>query len=188
MTHFELNKALRSITVLVDTREQDTPSFRKRLEDMGLPTERRKLAFGDYSIKCQLPGGGECSLEAKVSVERKMDFSELARCYCTERARFTREFERAEKTGAKIYLLVENASWEKAYSGEYRSNMSPEAFVASIQAWLARYQCQVVFCQSETSGRLIRDLLFRELKEHLMGLEDEDCGSNQAGGVHAEGG
>ena len=93
-----------------------------------------------------------------------------------ERKRFEREFERARQSGAKVYLLVEDGSWEDAYSGKYRSRMSPESLVASIQAWLARYNCQVIFCQPKTTGRLIHDILYRELKERLEGLPDEsDC-------------
>lgn len=140
---------------------------------MGLPHVREKLAFGDYSIKCQHPGGQETTLKDAVAIERKMGFSELATCYCTERARFTREFERAKEAGARLYLLVEDASWEKAYSGDYRSRMSPHSFVASILAWLARYDCRLIFCRQETSGKLIRDILYRELKERLEAMPDE---------------
>lgn len=78
-----------------------------------------------------------------------------------------REFERAANAGAKIYLLVEGASWEDAFAGKYRSKMDPKAFIASLTAWLARYNCQLLFCKSDTSGRLIREILYRETKERL---------------------
>lgn len=131
---------------------------------MNCPYERETLNFGDYSAKFPI---GDDWLKLNVAVERKMDFGELAQCFCKGRARFAREFDRAAKNNAKIYLLIENASWEDAYLGNYRSEMKPKAFIASILAWLARYDCQVIFCNQRTSGKLIRDILYREGREML---------------------
>ena len=164
MAPHEIEEALKGMVVLVDTREQDTARLRVRLKDMKCEHERCKLDFGDYSAK--IPINGEW-YTLNIAVERKMDLDELAQCYCNGRKRFEREFERAQKAGAKIYLLVENATWEDAYTGNYRSKMSPQALVASILAWLSRYRCQVIFCRQRTSGRLIYDILYREAREHL---------------------
>lgn len=158
---------------LVDTREQDTPRLRARLKEIGCPWERKKLNFGDYSVKCDA-----IDLSETIAVERKMDLDELCNCYCKERKRFEREFERAKQAGAKVYLLIEDGSWEDAYSGKYRSRMSPESLVASIQAWLARYNCQVIFCRQHTTGKLIHDILYRELKEALE-KHEPDSGEDQ---------
>lgn len=158
----EVKSALESMVCLVDTREQDTPRLRARLKEIGCPWERKKLNFGDYSVKCDA-----IDLSETIAVERKMDLDELCNCYCKERKRFEREFERARQAGAKIYLLIEDGSWEDAYAGKYRSRMEPVALVASIQAWLARYNCQIIFCREQTTGRLIHDILYRELKEAL---------------------
>ena len=67
--------------------------------------------------------------------------------------------------------LVYSGNWEKAYNGKYRSLYNANALVASIDAFRARYGMQLDFCKEETTGRLIRDILYRELKEHLQGLE-----------------
>lgn len=164
MAPHEIEEALKGMVVLVDTREQDTARLRVRLKDMKCEHERCKLDFGDYSAK--VPVNGEW-LTLNVAIERKMDLDELAQCYCNGRKRFEREFERAQNAGAKIYLLVENATWEDAYTGNYRSKMSPQALIASILAWLSRYRCQVIFCRQRTSGRLIYDILYREAREYL---------------------
>lgn len=170
----EVKSALESMVCLVDTREQDTPRLRARLKEIGCPWERKKLNFGDYSVKCDA-----IDLSETIAVERKMDLDELCNCYCKERKRFEREFERAKQAGAKVYLLIEDGSWEDAYSGKYRSQMSPESLVASIQAWLARYNCQVIFCRQHTTGKLIHDILYRELKEALE-KHEPDSGDDQA--------
>lgn len=169
----EVKSALESMVCLVDTREQDTPRLRARLKEIGCPWERKKLNFGDYSVKCDA-----IDLSETIAVERKMDLDELCNCYCKERKRFEREFERAKRAGAKVYLLIEDGSWEDAYSGNYRSRMSPESLVASIQAWIARYNCQVIFCRQHTTGKLIHDILYRELKEALE-KHEPDSGEDQ---------
>ena len=134
---------------------------------MGVPHERHKLNFGDYSVKC------DClSLADLVVIERKMSIDELCNCYCKERSRFEREFERAKAANAKVYLLIEGATWEDMYGGKYRSKMKPESLVGSVLAWLARYNCQLIFCQPQTTGLLIRDTLKRELKERLEAMPD----------------
>lgn len=168
----EISQILNTLTVLVDTREQPNSRFRKRLKDMGVPIERRKLNFGDYSAEVTLLDNSAFSLENEVCIERKMNLDEICQCYCKQRGRFTREFERAQAANAKMYLLIENANWEKAYSGEYRSQMTSSALVASLTAWLARYNCQLIFCEDKTSGKLIREILYREMKERLTQLEE----------------
>lgn len=171
---FEIDYALEHLTVLVDTREQETRRALKRLEGMKLPYERKKLDFGDYSAKCELSDGRELDFSDSLAIERKMDIGELCGCFCQGRKRFEREFERAKQKDAKMYLLIENADWEKFYNGKYRSKMHPNSLTASTLAWLARYNCIIMFCKEETSGRLIHDILYREVKERLeRGLINE---------------
>lgn len=169
----EVKTALESMAILVDTREQDTPRLRARLFQMGVPYERQKLDFGDYSVKCNC-----LSLSDSVCIERKMSIDELCECFGRSRPRFEREFERAKSSGSTMYLLVENASWEDIYAGRYRSKMKPQSLVASICAWEARYNCKVIFCKPETTGLLIRDTLKRELKERLEAMPDEELQGN----------
>lgn len=173
MTPFELESSLASMTLLVDTREQPTEKLKKRIEQTGLPHERRKLEQGDYSCQCLLPDGKVLDFSNKVVIERKMNLDELCLCFGRERKRFEREFERAKAAGCKIYLIVEDGSWEKAYEGKYRSLYNEKALVASIDAFRARYGMQLDFCRADTSGKLIRDILYRELKEFLQGYEVE---------------
>ncbi len=167
MTPFELKSSLESMTLLVDTREQPTENLKKRIGQTGLPHERRKLDFGDYSCQCALPDGSILDFSGRAAVERKMNLDELCLCFGKERRRFEREFERAKAAGCRIYLLVENGSWEHAYNGRFRSKYNPKALIASIGAYRARYGMQLDFCKAETTGKLIRDILYRELKEVL---------------------
>jgi len=186
MTPFEISGALETLTLLVDTREQDTLYFRRRMKQTGIPYIRRKLEFGDYSAACVLEDGQELDFSGSVAIERKMSLDELCQCYTKGRKRFEREFLRAKEAGAKLYLLIEGGSWEKALLGDYRSRMAPNAFVASLTAWLARYDCQVIFCDAGSTARIIREILYREVKERLeRGDFDgvDQAGSETAGAL-----
>lgn len=164
----DVDASLKSMVCLVDTREQDTPAFRERISHFD-QWERHKLDAGDYSAKFLLPDSSWFFLP--VAIERKYAIDELCMCYCQQRGRFEREFERALEAHSKLYLLVEGGSWENVYSGKYRSQMNPKSLVGSILAWLARYNCQLMFCKKETSGQLIKDILYREGKEALLKLD-----------------
>lgn len=177
MDVFKLERAMKTLTLIVDTREQETESLQKRLADAGLPYKRKKLDFGDYSAEVTLDTGETISLANRVVVERKMNIDELAMCYTSQRDRFEREFERAKAAGAKIYLLVENLDFAKLLRGDYRSQMHPNALLASLFAFLARYNCQAIPCSPKTTGRLIREIMKREAKEWLNTVfvtEEED--------------
>lgn len=167
MDPFEVKAALKSMVILWDTREQQTPRAKKRMEQIQVPIERVALSFGDYSAKCDA-----LDLRDSVAIERKMDLTELAHCYCQDRKRFTREFERAKESGAKLYLLIENGSLDDAYSGHYRARVHPASLTASILAWLARYDCQILFCNANNTGKVVHDVLYRELKERLEEMPD----------------
>lgn len=172
-TPFEIEKMMDSMVVLVDTREHPNPRFEKRVADFGCPWERVKLDFGDYSCKYTDIGGKDVSLASSVAIERKQDGNELAMCFGKERKRFEREFIRAKESGAVIYLLVEDECWESLYAGKYgknprfRSKLNPRSLVGSIHAWQSRYRMNLQFCEPDTTGILIADILKYELRERL---------------------
>ena len=169
----ELEQVLKTLVILVDTKEQPNERYKQRLISMGVPCERRKLDFGDYSAKVTLPSGKEKTLQNSVCIERKMAIDEICNCFCQHRKRFTKEFQRAKEAGAKLYLLIEDGSWEQAYKGDYNSLMKPKALIASLTAWAARYNCQIIFCDHKTTGKLIKEIMYRETKERLEDYEEE---------------
>ena len=171
MHPIDIERTLKTMKICVDSREQATEQSKRRYADFGVPWERGKLDFGDYSAVFTLPDGSEFDLRESCTIERKQSIDELCGCYTHDRARFEREFERAKAVNAKIILLIEEASWEKAYNGKYRSQMKPQALVASMLAWLARYDCQIIMVGKDLSGKLIHDILYREAKERLTNMD-----------------
>lgn len=172
MDIFEQKAVLESFEILVDTREQDTERARDRYKRMNVPVIRAKLNYGDYTYNCTLPDGKplfdvDAPINPLCSIERKMSLDELALCLGKDRKRFQREFDRAADAGARVILLVEDANWENLINGRYRSRLNANAYLGSLSAWMTRYGIQVIFCKAETSGRLIKEFLYRDLKERL---------------------
>lgn len=161
----DIENCLNSMIILVDTREQPSERAQRRYDSFLCDYERKKLDYGDYSV--QFFDSDNKWVQIPVAIERKMSLDELAGCFTHDRKRFEREFERASADGATMYLMVENATWEKLITGKYRSQFNPKAFLASITAWTARYGLRLIFCKSETSGKLIAEILYRELRERL---------------------
>ena len=171
MNNFDLEKTLSTMTIICDSREKPTDEAKKRWESFGVPYRIQALKSGDYTAEFILPNGETFSLENISVIERKMSIDEICGNFCQNRARFIREFERIKEAGAKAYVIVEGASWEAIYNHRYRSQMSPQALVASLTAWMARYNAHIIFCRAETFPKLCREILYREAKEILTNME-----------------
>lgn len=167
----EINDMLKRAALLVDTREQDTPAYRQRLQQIGLPYYREKLDAGDYGIRTTDDAGR--AIDAHTVIERKMNLDELCACFTSDRGRFKREFERASASGTKVWLVVEDASWAQALHGQYRSKMHPHALIGSVFGWAAKYGISIVFCRSADAPELIKNILHYALKHELEAAEDE---------------
>lgn len=165
MTGPEIENSLQTMVILTDTREQPSDRAQKRFKSFECPYRRQKLDFGDYSAEFLLVDGR--TVRVNAAIERKMSLEELSSCFTRDRDRFRREFERAQQAGASMYLLVENATWENLINGKYKTKFNKKAFLASLTAWIARYDLKPVFCKAETSGRLIKEILYREMKQRL---------------------
>lgn len=172
MDVFEQRAVLESFSIIVDTREQNTAKAKKRYEAFEVPYTRSTLSFGDYTYNCKFPDGRSLfedggTIKPLCAVERKMSLDELAMCFTRSRDRFRKEFERAAQNGSKMFLVCENASYEGIMRGRYKSQFNENAFIASLIAWSIRYDVNVVFCKEESSGRLIKEILYRDLKERI---------------------
>ena len=172
MDRFEIEDTLKTFRIIVDNREHNTDRAAARFAALGAGMERGTLDYGDYCANITLPDGS--SIYDPVSriypicvIERKMSLDELAGCFTRNRERFEREFQRATEHGAKVFLLVESASYETIYRHNYRSRFRPKSYIASLCAWVVRYNLIPVFCEPGTSAKLIREFLYRDIKERL---------------------
>lgn len=173
MTHPEELACLETMTIICDTREHDTRKASERYQSFGCPIRQQTLDFGDYTYSFILPNGEELfpayldKVYPHVSIERKSGLEELSDNFTKGRDRFSREFTRAKEQGARMYLLIENAVLMDVWHGNYDTRFNRKAYWASLFAWMARYSANVVFCPYKDSAKVIREILYRELKERL---------------------
>ena len=119
--------------VIIDSREQD-PLPITRLE-----TIRAGLQSADYSFL-----GGE----QVFGVERKSIDDLVGCCTGENRERFEREMHRLRGFRFKRLLIV-GARW-MIEGQRYKSKIKPAAVLHSLDAWEARYDLPVVFCEHPT--------------------------------------
>ena len=161
-----MDECLSKMTYVIDSREQPTEKLKTRMAFL-TPFVRETVNAGDYTAKTMLPSGEWFYVPA--AVERKMNLGEIAGNFCGTRERFRAEFNRASEHGIRLYILIEDSSWEAAYNGHYRSKMSPQSMIASLLTWSARYGSPILMCRKpETAGMLIRDILHYEMREALQ--------------------
>ena len=161
MNNFEISSCLDSMEIIVDSNEQPSERAFKRYETFGVPYRVQKIDYGDYTYNFMLPNGKwiyepNTRLYPPVSIERKADLVELSQCFCQSRERFAREFERAKQNEAKIYLLVENASWENLINGKYATKYNPKAYLQVSQPGRLDTESRQYFANKRRAGRLLR--------------------------------
>lgn len=161
-TDSEITKLLKELNIVCDTREQENEWIVGYFNTKKIPHTSRKLDAGDYSATL-----GDYSLENDVVIERKADLDELCGNLTIDRERLEREFIRAKANGVRVFLLVEDGSWEDIILGNYRSKLKPNSFMATLLAWQARYNLTIIFCRKSNTARIIYGILYYTAREEL---------------------
>lgn len=163
----EIERALRSMVILVDTREKRWEHIGAALEGLGCPFERQTLDFGDYSFRYTHPDETERDCRGRIVVERKASLDEICGNFTYGRERFAREFERAKESGAEVHLLIEGADWEKVEAHAYLSRLHPAALEGNLFSWAERYGLRIWFCRAPFAGKLVYQIFRYHLRETL---------------------
>jgi ERCC4-type nuclease len=158
----EIKNALKSLQIVVDTREQVNDHIITYLDAHKLPHVCRKLDVGDYSATL-----GESTLEDDVVIERKASIDELCGNVTNDRDRFAREFTRAKAKNLKVFLIIEGATWRDLYMHNYRSKLEPKSLIATLLSWQVRYNITVIFCEKEHTASIIYNTLYYSVREAL---------------------
>jgi ERCC4-type nuclease len=161
-TDTEIKNALKSLTVICDSREQVNAHVTGYLDSKKIPHTTRKLDIGDYSAML-----GNMTLEHSIVIERKANLDELAGNFTADRQRFEDEFTRAKADGMRIYLLIENATWSDILLHNYRSKLTPKSLIASLLSWQARFNITIIFCKPAETGQIIHGILYYAARDAL---------------------
>lgn len=166
-----IDKLLRNMIVIVDSREQNNSHITNFLMKKGINFKIKKLQFGDYS--CELSSNIELglpfdiSLENDISIEKKNSLDELANNFTAGRTAFENEFIRAKEKCKNFVLLIENASWSDINNHNYSSLMNEKALYNSLISWRNKYKFQIDFIDKENCAKHIVRLLQDQLKKVL---------------------
>ena len=151
--------------ILIDTREkpQAIVNIKKYFDAHGIKYESKKLDFGDYMTD---EHGG-------ISIDRKQNIDELAKNCTVEHERFRRELERARNAGAKLVILVTQnrytfrteritvrkpidlIRWQSRYSV-----VNGDRVYRILCKWMNEFDLDVVFCAKNSTGHIIKKILF----------------------------
>jgi len=181
-TKKESKEILNNLTVLVDTRENANSHILDFFNKKKVRFKDKKLDYGDYSF--MLPAMPELGIikplffDNEIVIERKGSLTELSGNLTKDRERFEKELIR--KKDSKFYLMIEDGSWEMIQAGKYRSEYNPASFLATLNAYIARYCIDINFVSKEYAGMYIYALFNYHLREVILNF-DGDLGVLEEG-------
>lgn len=162
ITDTELKKRLKELTVICDSREQVNGHLIAWFDKHHINHQPRSLETGDYSVMLD-----DYTFEDEVVIERKANLDEIAGNFTVGRERFEREMIRAKANGVKMFLIIENASWTDILLHNYRSDLKPQSFLATLLSWQVRFNVTVLFCKPGETAQILYSILYYWVRERL---------------------
>lgn len=162
-------KLLKSITIIVDTREQKHQHILSYFDKNNILYRSSRLDVGDYSFF--VPKNEDLGIyrdlyfDTRFCIERKGSLNELSGNFSNDRDRFTNEFLRGHNI--KIGLLIEDSTLNDILDHNYRSKLNEKAFIASLLTFKNRYNVSVDFVAKEHAGLFIYQACYYYLREYL---------------------
>jgi ERCC4-type nuclease len=168
-TDKELKELLSTLTVLIDTREQEHFHITNYFDSKKILYKTKKNDTADYAamIPQNIELGITRDLYIPVSIERKNSVDELA-ASIKDRSRFENELIRSQRLN--FTLLVEDPNgYENIILGNFRSQYEPKALLASLKTFESRYGFTTVFIPKIASGNYIYHHLYYQARNLLKG-------------------
>lgn len=168
-TDTQKKKLLKSMTVLIDTREKENKHITDYFDAKGILYKSKALEQGDYSFL--LPKNEELSIprdiyfSKKIMIERKGSLEEISGNWSTDRARFEKEMALAPE---RKVLIIENASYANLVDGKYRTDYSVASFLGTLHSFWHRYNIPAFFVPDRRySGLFIYKFFEAYLREQI---------------------
>jgi hypothetical protein len=168
-TDKEEKELLDSMTILLDTREQTNQHIVDWLEKKKKPYKQKKLDYADYSF--MIPANEKLNIPRDlyfnnvVAIERKSSLDELCGNFSTDRARIEKEFSLYQ---GNLKMIIENATYEDAKNGNYKSKYSVESFLGTLHSFSIKYGVDFVFMPNKESTPLYMYLHFRHFLRNYI--------------------
>lgn len=145
-TDKEIEGVLKTLTIVMDTREKNSTHITEYLNKKGVPLKIQKLNHGDYSAF--IPANEELGILRDIYlnsfVERKNGVDEItSNLQKDTQHAFINELIRAQ--GSKFVIYVEEPDFdEKIAKGLYRSRYDPKALKGRLESLKAKYNFEIV--------------------------------------------
>lgn len=145
-TDKEIKEILKTLTIVIDTREQKNDHIKDYFIQKDIKFEISKLDQGDYS--CYIPKNEELVIKHDIYinsyVERKDGIGEITgNLQKNTQQAFENELIRTQ--GKKFVLFVEEPDFdEKLASGNYRSSYDPKALKGRLESFKMKYSFEIV--------------------------------------------
>lgn len=149
----EINKIIKSIVILVDTREKVNSHILMWLKHNKINYISYGLSFGDYSF--MIPKNDNLGIlediyfNDDIAIERKANAEEISGNFTENRERFEREFERGN---GKIRLLIEDTSYSNICDHKYNTKTTVNSFISSLHSFQEYYNTPFMFTEKKDSG------------------------------------
>ncbi|PFW41334.1 nuclease [Bacillus thuringiensis] len=168
-TDKELNEILKTLIIIIDSREKENLHIRDYLQQKNVPIRNQKINFGDYSAL--IPKNEELGIARDIylnsAIERKAHMDEITgNLQKDKRSAFENELIRAQ--GSPFTLLVEDKdAYEKLLKGEYISRYNPLALLGTLNTFKAKYGFEIVYLDNKFSGNWIYHHFYYQAKHYL---------------------
>ncbi|PEQ02184.1 ERCC4 domain-containing protein [Bacillus toyonensis] len=168
-TDTEINNILKTLTIVMDTREKDNTHIRDYLHQKGVRIKNQKLDTGDYG--CMIPKNEEFGIPRDIyldsRVERKAHMDEITgNLQKDTQTAFENELIRSKDI--PFTLIVEDPKgYEKMLKGQYRSKYNPLALLGRLNTFKAKYGFEIVYLDKKYSGNWIYYHFYYQAKHYL---------------------
>jgi ERCC4-type nuclease len=166
----ELKKILKSIVILVDTREHDGKNTHilNWFDENKISYEKAKLPYGDYSFK--LPRNEEFGIirdihyTDDISIERKANVDEIIGNFANDRNRIEDEMIRHK---GKMILLIEDGNYSDIRNGNYKSKYNSKSAIGTLHSFSIKYNMPFMFISKEDIGCFIYCTFYYYLRSKI---------------------
>lgn len=166
----ELDKLLKSIVILCDTREQKNEHITSYFDNNNIRREEMALKYGDYAF--YIPKNDELGIardiyyNGEIVIERKGSLEEISGNLTGDRQRLEDEFLRSR---AKIILMIEATGYDQILKHGYKTELNEKAFIASLFSFKYRYDIDIQFIGKDNAGKFIYNTFYYFLRENIVG-------------------
>lgn len=167
-TKTELDKLLKTIVILIDTREKENKHITKYFDSKKIPYTSLGLESADYSV--MIPKNESFGIlrdlyfHKHIAIERKNSIDEIANNLSNDRDRFEDELLRSK---AQIIIMIEDGSLDEIFNHNYRSSFNEKAFIGSLLSYQIRYNAKTSFITKDNAGKFIYMTMYYYIREYL---------------------